>query len=373
MNDTRLSIIPEVLPHIPFVGWYDQRILPILKNTTAIFSNPFEKSTHEYYHSLWLSSNVEIIQIDNIPEKSLTEMVLSNPNLLDTLKRREFKTLINFTIDIRVENLAQSIWAKTLVNSKISEIANNKLKLKKFLQKVSLPVVEWIYTNNADTIRKYFSEQEHYFFKDPLGVSGYGFWSNQKNSLEEILTWYGGKDIIIEKVIEKDSSPSIQFCIYGKSEKKAVIFGFTDQILEWWQHYIWNQSPSQYLANKEITHEFIRQSEIIIWYLIEVGYIWFGGIDFMVSKSKEIFATEVNARFTGATYPAISSLLLTQSLITPWRYTTQEWVTQSADDYLRIAIQKSGEYGLFPICIAPLEQYGRAQVLFLGELDEHDL
>lgn len=52
LNDTRLLIIPEVLPHIPFVGGYDQRILPILKNTNVIFSKPFSKKTHQYYNSL---------------------------------------------------------------------------------------------------------------------------------------------------------------------------------------------------------------------------------------------------------------------------------------------------------------------------------
>ena len=76
LNDTRLLIIPEILPHIPFVGGYDQRILPILKNTTVIFSKPFSKSTHKYYNSLGLSNDVEIIEIDNNPIISLTENIL---------------------------------------------------------------------------------------------------------------------------------------------------------------------------------------------------------------------------------------------------------------------------------------------------------
>lgn len=37
--DTRLLIKKEVLPHIPFVGYYDQRILPILSNTNIILSD----------------------------------------------------------------------------------------------------------------------------------------------------------------------------------------------------------------------------------------------------------------------------------------------------------------------------------------------
>lgn len=373
LNDTRLLIIPEILPHIPFVGWYDQRILPILKNTTVIFSKPFSEATHHYYNNLGLSTNVEVLQIENNHTISHTENILWNSDLIQDLKSKWYKTLINFAIDPKVEKLATMIGAKTLVTSDISELANNKLKLKQFLEKEWLPTVTGIYTNKSEIIEEYFNKKDHYFFKDPLGVSGYGFWSNQKNTLEEILTWYNWKDLIIEQVIEKEDSPSIQFCIYGESNKKAIIFGFTDQILEWGQHYMGNESPSRYYHHKNISEEFIRQSEIIINYLINLGYVWFGGIDFMVSTNKEIYATEVNARFTWATYPAISSLLLTDTLDTKWKYLTREWATESIEEYTNISIKNSDEYGIFPICIAPLEQYGRAQVLFLWELDEHDI
>ncbi len=373
LNDTRLLIIPEVLPHIPFVGWYDQRILPILQNTTVIFSKPFSEITHNYYNSLDLSRNVEVLLVDNIPEISLTENILWNPELINRLKSTWYKTLINFAIDPKVEKLATMIGAKTLVTSEISELANNKLKLKQFLEETWLPTVNGIYTNNSKIIEEYFNKKEHYFFKDPLGVSGYWFWSNQKNTLDEILTWYKWKDLIIEQVIEKEDSPSIQFCIYGETDKKAIIFGFTDQILEWGQHYMWNESPSRYYHHKNMSEEFIRQSENIINYLINLGYVWFGGIDFMVSKNNEIYATEVNARFTWATYPAISSLLLTGKLDTKWKYLTREWVTESIEEYINISIKNSSEYWIFPTCIAPLEEYGRAQILFIWEVDEHDL
>lgn len=373
LNDTRLLIIPEILPHIPFVGWYDQRILPILKNTTVIFSKPFSETTHQYYNNLGLSTNVEVLQIENNHTISHTENILWNPELIENLKSIWYKTLINFAIDPKVEKLATMIGAKTLVTSEISELANNKLKLKQFLEKEWLPTVNGVYTNESEIIEEYFNKKDHYFFKDPLGVSGYWFWSNQKNTLEEILTWYNWKDLIIEQVIEKEDSPSIQFCIYGESSKKATIFGFTDQILEWGQHYMGNESPSRYYHHKNISEEFIRQSEIIINYLINLDYVWFGGIDFMVSTNKEIYATEVNARFTWATYPAISSLLLTDTLDTKWKYLTREWATESIEEYTNISIKNSDEYGIFPICIAPLEQYGRAQVLFLWELDEHDI
>ncbi len=88
LNDTRLMIIPSVLPHIPFVGGYDQRVLPILKDTTVIFSKPFSEKTLHYYNSLGLSNNVDILQVDNIPEITLTENILSDKDLVGKIRNK---------------------------------------------------------------------------------------------------------------------------------------------------------------------------------------------------------------------------------------------------------------------------------------------
>ena len=87
INDTRLMIIPHVLPHIPFVGGYDQRILPILENTTVIFSKPFSELTHTYYNSLGLAKDVEVLEVENTPEITLTENILQNAELINQLKK----------------------------------------------------------------------------------------------------------------------------------------------------------------------------------------------------------------------------------------------------------------------------------------------
>ena len=110
----------------------------------------------------------------------------------------------------------------------------------------------------------------------------------------------------------------------------------------------------------------MRQSEIIMHYLFEIGYIGFWWIDFMVGDG-QVYATEINARFTWATYPAITSYLLSGSLITPWKYITREGVVDSHTGYLEQSIQSPDEYGMFPLCIAPLEDHGRVQLLFIGD------
>lgn len=374
LNDTRLLIIPSVLPHIPFVGSYDQRILPILSNTTLVISDPLYPEIFEYLHRMGLTNNVDIIWITNNISIPLTENILQDESILKKLRDKKFKKVINCFIDERVEELAHTIGAITDINSDISRWANDKAKLKQYLEKNHLPTINGTYTVDSEIIKNYFNKEEEYFFKSPQGVSGYGFWSNKKNSLDEILQWIGEDEIIIEQVIIKESSPSIQFCIYGEKDvRKACIFGFTDQILEGGQYYLGNQSPSIYHGNSFIEKEIIRQSEAIMEYLMNIGYVGFGWIDFIVTPEHTIYATEVNARFTGATYPAITSLLLTKSLVTPWKYITKEGETNSIEDYLKISIKSPEEYGLFPLCIAPLNNWGRAQVMYIGGMDEHDM
>lgn len=78
LNDTRLMIKQDIIPHIPFVGSYDQRILPILSNTTVVFSDPFQRESHEYCVSLGLSRDVEVLTLSNNHHISLTENILAD-------------------------------------------------------------------------------------------------------------------------------------------------------------------------------------------------------------------------------------------------------------------------------------------------------
>jgi predicted ATP-grasp superfamily ATP-dependent carboligase len=64
------------------------------------------------------------------------------------------------------------------------------------------------------------------------------------------------------------------------------------------------------MTHPHLIDEIIAISEKIIEYIQGIGYVGFGGIDFMIDDAGHIYATEVNARFTGATYPAISTFLL---------------------------------------------------------------
>jgi len=62
-------------------------------------------------------------------------------------------------------------------------------------------------------IADYFHKPECYFFKLAHGISGYGFYDNKHNTLEELQLGTGGQKIIIETRINLLASPSVQFFI----------------------------------------------------------------------------------------------------------------------------------------------------------------
>lgn len=74
--DTRLLIKHDVLPHIPYVQYYDQRVLPIIKNTTLILADGLDSRILSYFQSFGLCENVDIIDVPNNPEHTLTEIIL---------------------------------------------------------------------------------------------------------------------------------------------------------------------------------------------------------------------------------------------------------------------------------------------------------
>lgn len=362
INDTRWMIIPHVLPYIEFVWGYDQRIFSLLENTNVIFSKPFSKEIESYYNWFWLAKNVDITLVENQKEITLAKNISQNNILIQEIKQKNFKKIIPFFVNEDMDELAKILDIPLSVSKEIFEKANDKLFLKKFLQEAQLPTIEWTFTSDIEILKQYFSKKERFLFKDPLWVSGYGFWDNSENTLEELLENYGWKELIIEKFIEKESSPSVQFFI-SENRETGIIFWITDQILENGKIYLWNKSPSKYV-HTSIWEKLISQSEKIIEYIAKMWYTWFWGIDFIVDVSQEVYTTEVNARFTGATYPAVTALLLKSTLFAWWEFYNYEWETEKIENYLQEkSIKKSNESWIFPLWISGLELFGKANIL----------
>lgn len=362
INDTRWMIIPSVLPFIEFVCTYDQRIFSMLSNTNVIFTEPFSGELEDYYKSLWLTEWVNVLLTPNVKEITLAKNISLNKDFQAEIKKYGFKKIVPFFVNDDMQKLSDMLDIPLSVNQKTFIQANDKLLLKKFLTQVNLPIIEGTFTADIEILKKYFQKDERYLFKDPLWVSGYGFWDNKETTFEELEKKYGWKELIVEKFIIKESSPSVQFFI-NEEKTEAIIFWMTDQLLENGKIYLGNTSPSVYL-NNEIWDELIRQSSQIIDYISQLGYTGFAGIDFIVDENKSVYATEVNARFTGATYPAITSLLLNDSLISNWEFYNYEWETEGITQYLKDKVILSKKQAwIFPLWLSWIEKFGKANLL----------
>lgn len=362
INDTRWMIIPSVLPFIEFVCTYDQRVFSMLKNTNVIFTEPFSLEVQNYYKNLWLIQNVNVILTDNIKEITLAKNIWQNKDLLEKLKSYKFKKIVPFFVNDDMDELSKILDVPLNVSKNIFVKANDKLLLKKYLLETWLPTIDGDFTSDIEVLKKYFEKTERYLFKDPLWVSGYWFWDNKENTFEELEKNYAWKELIIEKFIEKESSPSVQFFI-SEDKKYAIIFWITDQLLEKWKIYLWNKSPSIYSKN-EVWDELLKQSVQIIEYIANLWYTWFAWIDFIVDTDKKVYATEVNARFTWATYPAITSMLLKSSLNTSWEFFNYEWESEKVENYLNNkVIKNTSETWIFPLWLSWIEKFGKANLL----------
>ncbi len=362
INDTRWMIIPSVLPFIEFVWGYDQRVLSILQNTNVIFSKPFSKEIETYYKSFWLAKDVNVMLIENKKEITLAKNISQNEIFRQEIKAKKFKKIVPFFVNEDMDELSQILEIPLSVSKEVFTKANDKLLLKKFLQVSNLPTIEWVFTSDREVLQEYFSKKERFLFKDPLWVSWYGFWDNSENSLAELLENYGEKELIIEKFIQKESSPSVQFFI-SEDKKSGIIFWITDQILENGKVYLGNKSPSIYVGNS-IWEKLVAQSEKIIEYIAKIWYTGFWGIDFIVDINGEIYATEVNARFTWATYPAVTSLLIKSTLFASWDFYNYEWEKENIKDYLeKKSILNKDEIWIFPLGISGLETFWKANIL----------
>lgn len=362
INDTRGMIIPSVLPFIEFVCTYDQRIFSLLKNTNVIFTHPFSLEIQEYYKKLWLTQNVWVFLIENQKEITLAKNIAQNIEFIEKLKSYRFKKIVPFFVNNDMQELANILDIPLSVSQDIFTKANDKLLLKKYLLQAKLPTIDGDFTSDKEILKKYFLSPERYLFKDPLWVSGYGFWDNTENTFEELETNYGGKELIVERFIQKESSPSVQFFI-SEDKSIGIIFWITDQILENGKVYLWNKSPSQYVGTK-IQDTLISQSKKIIEYIAKIGYNGFWGIDFIVDTSGAVYATEVNARFTWATYPAVTALLLKGTLWSSWEFFNYEWDSETVEHYLHTrAIKTPQESWIFPLWLSGIEKFGKANVL----------
>ncbi len=350
--DIRSSILESVLPHIPYVATYDQRVISLLHHATLVCSEPLNLDVIAYYQELGLCEKAEIITLPHQSTIPLVRQILTDKELCDKLRQRQFKKMITFLPTKECENLAAILHIPLLNSYYVSQAANDKVALKQYTIDSWLPYLPWIITDDAEEMKQYFLSDTQYFFKLAHGVSGFWFFDNKKDSVEDMLAACTWEKIIIEEKIQLIDSPSIQFY---SGENEILIIGMTDQILEDGRYYNGNTYPSQW-STWDIGKEIIQKSESVLQYINGLWFRGFGGIDLMISDNKEVYVAEVNARFTWATPALIINILLKQSLTNSRKFLL-------LDNHNQEDIKWKDKDIHFPISIWWVDEWWKAQYL----------
>lgn len=130
--DIRSSILQSVLPHIPYVATYDQRVISILHHATLVCSEPFDLNVLKHYQDLGLCAKAEIITLPHQSTMPLVHQILEDDVLCKKLEARGFTKMITFLPTQEAEQLANKIHIPLINSFEISQAANDKVALKQY-------------------------------------------------------------------------------------------------------------------------------------------------------------------------------------------------------------------------------------------------
>lgn len=225
-----------------------------------------------------------------------------------------------FVTDAALRRMAEHTGHETLNTPEASYAGNHKVMLHHHLVESRLPTFTSHLATSAEEIDQARSQlkhcgYEHAVIKSAVGASGVGLWKlpieGPKTDVPDycfhegpclVQGWLDDKIADVNLV----ASPSVQ--VFSRPEA-VHLFDLTDQILSTDSIHEGNVSPPAWLQHEPDTQEEImRQAAVVGAWLHGQGYRGTASVDFHVALrtgGPEVRVCEVNARVTGATYPAL--------------------------------------------------------------------
>lgn len=230
-----------------------------------------------------------------------------------------------FVTDDTLVNIARRLGKKTITSEDGSRCGNNKLKLHQFLESNGLPVVDTCIAETAADVRACARALANRGFragvvKAQVGASGIGMVKlddlRKGVDVSEVPAYlfHEGPCIVQGWLepgrdgVEAIHSPSVQIFV---SETAVHLYDVTEQILSESSVHEGNVSPPPYLdAIPGVREALFEQAGVAGKWLHDVGYRGTASADFLVVRHEgrnapAVYVCELNARVTGATYPAV--------------------------------------------------------------------
>lgn len=230
-----------------------------------------------------------------------------------------------YVTDDTLSAFAARTGLRTVASGAGSRRGNNKRLLHEFLLTAGLPVLETRTASSLGEVEKSLARLAAAGFatavvKAAVGASGIGMvklpTSADAAALERAVPgafFYEGACLVQGWLepgrlgVARLRSPSVQIFV---GEAEVSLYDVTEQILSEASVHQGNESPPPYLgADPALREELLRQAGLAGKWLHGQGYRGTGSVDFLVvdreAADREVYVCEINARVTGATYPAV--------------------------------------------------------------------
>lgn len=322
--------------------------------------------------------------------KDYGEMSAEGRAAFEQLKELNIEWLDGYVVDEILVRLARQLGKQTIGTEEGSRKGNDKLLLQRFLESRGLPVFESHEAGNVDDINAAMRRLKSHGYQEsvikaPIGASGVGMIKYPSEKVCQaadfpVYIFFEGKVMVQGWLDERTAgvrvigSPSVQLFV---DHQGAYLYDVTDQILSADSIHEGNIAPPAFFDQGfDCRDELFRQAQITAEWLFEEGYRGPGSIDFQVverSGEIEVRVCEVNARVTGATYPAL--LARTYHSRGAWMMRNIRFDPQYNTDNLLSVLDEAGllyrpgsESGILPFNFNPnaAGQIVKGQFLFLA-------
>ncbi len=250
---------------------------------------------------------------------SLPKMV-SPDDAIVSLHENPAPSVDGFVTDTSLEELAARHGKSTINTQQGCRDANNKVLLYLHLQEAGLPTMDTFLISSPEEFDGAAAElrglgYERIVVKSAIGASGCGLWIHSLKGPHArppaylfhekpcmVQGWLDDTVVGVSSI----GSPSVQVFVHDDS---VWLYDLTEQYLSRESIHEGNVAPPPYLAaHPGLEEEILEQAGEIGRFIHATGYRGTAGIDFiavMRHDGPHVYACEVNARVTGATYPAL--------------------------------------------------------------------
>ncbi len=308
---------------------YGGRLIPILgllfegdSPNHVVLEQPPDQALLRYFSA---DLGLRLPEIHTLPHAQFVSLAHAQADsrtvpVVTALQHASPSWLDGFVTDDALLGLARRIGQATLNSRDSSYAGNHKVQLHHFLVQNDLPVFDTELSADLNAVQAGLQKLQDRGYsravvKTAIGASGIGIWPITPGGTLDHLPpylFYDGPCLVQGWLdaegpeIDAVHSPSVQLFL---NDDAVHLYDLTDQILSAESVHQGNLSPPLWIGSADDpSPEILRQARLVGRWLHDQNYRGTASVDFHVTVrhgAAEVRVCEVNARVTGATYPAL--------------------------------------------------------------------